>query len=74
MPDGTSLVLDFRLLLGPERAFMEPRAIIFGNHKRLKVPEDEERINVVLPIFAKRGGRLILVILRRSFNIWETLH
>lgn len=61
LPDGASLVLDFRLLLGLKYAFMEPPAIIFGNHKRPKVPEDEKRINVVLPIFAKgkRWGRKI---------------
>lgn len=74
MPDGASLVLDFRLLLGLEHAFMESSAIILGNHKGPKVPEDQERINVVLPIFAKKGERVILVILRHSLNIWETLH
>lgn len=70
----SDLVLDFRVLLGLEHAFVEPPAIIFGNDKRPALPEDWERINVVLPIFAKRGERLILVILSRSFNIWETLH
>lgn len=61
------------ILLGLEHAFMEPSAVILGNYKRPKVPEDCERINIVLPIFANRGERLILVILSRSFNIWETL-
>lgn len=70
----SGLVLDFRVLLGPEHAFVEPPATILGNYKRPNVPEEWERINVALPIFAKRGERLFLVILSCSFNIWETLH
>lgn len=53
LPDGAGLVLDFRVLLGLEHAFLEPRAIVLGNYKRPKVSEDLERINVILPIFAK---------------------
>lgn len=68
----SSLGLDFRVLLGLERALAEPPAIILGNYKRPEVPGDWERINLVLSISAKRGERWMLVILSRSFNIWET--
>lgn len=68
-------VLDFRVLLDLEFIFVQPLANIFEEDcKRSKVPEDQEKINVLLTIFAKRRERLAVDTLSCSFNIWATLH
>lgn len=54
LPDEASLVLDFwAVLLG-----LESPGLILGNCERPEVPEDWEKINVGLPIFAKKGRKI----------------